>query len=351
MAKIKCFNCEEEISIQDKFCPFCSEEQTINHNVKPQPKPKQKPTEQVKAQKQPQPETKTSTQKNKPTKTKNTLDNKLPKHTKKPITPSKGQPPKKPIKKIATKPIKKTQEDTVKDTVKDTDKKTNKEPIKPTAIETTPDPKNDEHHKQVVKKHKKKGGIGCNTILLGFAALLIIGFIIKYTFTDDKTEGIKLDGPGTFGRTATGKDPGDNATKRKANIKALIPTIKALKKKGEIEKAYQLAKQGVQHDSKNVKLLTLLVQLANIRNEKVGNSLSKKDNQKSKNKKQLAVKSELKQATAMLLNQLDSPCNRLLAIGETDTKGEIVATCSPTKNSNYTQRYILDTKKGEAWED
>jgi hypothetical protein len=332
MAQIKCFNCEKEIGIQDKFCPFCSEEQKIIHNAKPHPKQKApiKPEPELEPEQAPLSDIPSNSPKKK-------VKQKTVKQAKETVATTK------PVKKIAKKPTKKPAETSTEELTK--------KPTKQVVAEAIHTPSKEQHHKQKVQKKKKKGGVGCNTILLGFVALLILGFIIKIVFLDEKTEGIKLDGPGTYGRTATGDENSKRAVKREANIKALIPNIKALKRKGELEKAYQLAKKGVQNDGTNIKLLTLLVQLAQLRDEKAGNSLNKKDNQTAKNKKQKAVKADFKQAAALLLNQLESPCDRVLALGDTDTKTEIVATCSPTKNSDFTQRYVIDTNKGEAWEE
>ncbi|MBF0381287.1 MAG: hypothetical protein HQL69_09725 [Magnetococcales bacterium] len=366
MAKIKCFNCEKEIGIQDKFCPFCSAEQKLVHSSKPSSE--QKAPQNATPEHHPE----LGAVNNSPPKEPSAPQKRAVKEASKTVSivkkeAAKKETAKKPIKKIVPQSDKKPADISNnlshKQPLKQPDNKTIEEPVEEPIKEQTakqehkivqePDTAEvkEYHPKKHTKKRKKKGGVGCNTILLGVAALLILGYIVKTTFIDEKTAGIKLDGPGTYGRTASGKDSSKRSVKREANIKALIPNIKALRKKGKIEEAYQLAKRGVQNDSQNIELLTLLVQLAETRSQKAGNSLSNKDKQQAKTRSQQAAKSDLKQAATMLLNQLDSPCDRVLALGKTDTKGEIVATCSPTQNSNFTQSYVIDTNKGEAWEE
>ncbi len=124
-----------------------------------------------------------------------------------------------------------------------------------------------------------------------------------------------------------------------------------LKQNGELEKAFQTAKQAAYADDQNREILTLHMQLAQERNAKAGNRLGETGRQQKKSKAQLTAKDDLKQATSMLLNQMERPCNRVLAMEQGPEPGDIATTCSPDQRGTSTVRYILNAAKGSAWEE
>jgi hypothetical protein len=321
MAKIKCFQCEKDIWIQDKFCPFCSAEQKIIPKTRPLP---------IENTAQEEPVVEKTTHLNHPQDKQSTKAQEFAREE-----PAKEEPAKEKTAKEEPAKEKTAKEKTAKE--KTAKEKTAKE--EPAKEKTPPELM----HKKKAKKTKKPAGAGCSTILLGVAGLLILGFIVKTTFIDEKKEGIKLKGPGTYGRAPSGK-----VANKQPDGKSIIATIKAFKQKGQLEKAFQVAKQSAEIDDKNHELLTILLQLAQERNEKAGNRLTPTSNQTTKNKAQRAIMNDLKQATAKLLNHLEYPCQSVLAMGQTDKKGELVATCSPNQRGNSTVRYALDTNKGAA---
>ena len=298
MAKIKCFQCEKEIGIQDRFCPHCSAEQLIAAVAQHPPQTEPEPTPE-------------------------------PDDTAPPATPKQESsvppPPPPPEQESSAPPPPPPPE----------------QENQPAEIQETP------AHVHKGKKRKKKSGNGCGTILGGVLALLVVGFIVKVTLIDEKSAGIKLDGPGTYGRAPTGKTAGE-----KNSAGSIIATIKALQQKGKLDQALKITQQALEADGKNIKLMALLVQVTVERSEEVGNELPAltPSRHRRQNKSQKSREQELKTAVSKLLTQLKRPCAEVSAMESTKGKdNQYRVTCRTNPDSLATSSYAMDSKAGTAW--
>lgn len=324
MAQIPCFQCEETIGIHEKVCPYCGAEQRLAPKTVKPAHPGVAPSPAAAAHPHPDPHDIPSSAPHAQERP----------HEKNPPHEKSGQ---KKSGQRETVPEKPEQEHL--------EQKTSTTPPHQTTQTTclpAPAP-SDEGEVIILKPHKKKRQkkpAGCAPILAGLLLLLIAGFVFEVILTDEKEKGIPSEGPGLYGRLPTAAPHAATTTD---DIDTLIATIQAYRRRGQLEKAYQIAQQALPSHPQNSALLVVLTQVAWQRNEEAGQGTTGTNRRTTP--QQRAKQQDFNTAAALLLNQKGYRCQKVMTAEKKPGRPTLTVGC-PAQNGFSTDYFTLDLNTG-----